>query len=102
MAFDVMVLWVFLRALGHAPGAAPLVLGYLIGYLANMIPIPGGIGALDGGLVGAFTVYGVTGTAATSAVLAYHAVALTVPLVIGTIAFLVLRRELDEPVPDTA
>jgi uncharacterized protein (TIRG00374 family) len=102
MAFDVMVLWVFLRALGHAPDAAPLVLGYLIGYLANMIPVPGGVGALDGGLVGALTVYGVGGTVATSAVLAYHAIALGVPLVIGTIAFLVLRRQLAEPVPDTA
>jgi uncharacterized membrane protein YbhN (UPF0104 family) len=101
LGFDILVLWVFLRALGHAPDAAPLVLGYLIGYLANMIPIPGGIGALDGGLVGALTLYGVAGTAATSAVLAYHAVALMVPLVIGALAFLMLRRELDEPVADT-
>jgi uncharacterized membrane protein YbhN (UPF0104 family) len=98
LAFDIMVLWVFLRGLGGQPDASPLVLGYLIGYLANAIPIPGGIGALDGGLVGALAAYGVGGATATSAVLAYHAIALAVPLVIGTIAFVLLRRQVAEPI----
>jgi uncharacterized membrane protein YbhN (UPF0104 family) len=75
------------------------VLGYQIGYIANAVPVPGGIGALDGGLIGALVLYGVNATAATTAVLVYHAIWLLVPLVIGTVAFLLERPHLDEPLP---
>ena len=50
---DIAVLWLAIYALGYEVPVAPLVLAYLIGYLANAIPIPGGIGVLDGGLAGA-------------------------------------------------
>jgi uncharacterized membrane protein YbhN (UPF0104 family) len=100
LAFDIMVLWVGFRAFGHAPGAATLVLGYLVGSMANAIPVPGGIGALDGGLVGALVLYGANATSATAAVLIYHAIWLFVPLVIGTVAFLFERPHLHEPLPE--
>jgi uncharacterized protein (TIRG00374 family) len=102
LAFDIMVLWVCFLAFGDPPHAAALVLGYQIGYLANAVPIPGGIGALDAGLVGALVLYGVDATSATAAVLVYHAIWLFVPLVIGTAAFLLLQRNMDEPLPDVA
>ncbi|HWF51838.1 MAG TPA: YbhN family protein [Solirubrobacteraceae bacterium] len=100
LAFDIMVLWVGFLAFGHAPGAATIVLGYLVGSMANAIPIPGGIGALDGGLIGALVLYGAGATTATAAVLVYHAIWLLVPLVLGGVAFLLERPHLEEPLPE--
>jgi uncharacterized membrane protein YbhN (UPF0104 family) len=60
--------------------------------------VPGGIGGVDLGLVGALVIYHVNVNAATAAVLAFRAVSLWVPAVVGGIAFVFLRRTLaDEP-----
>jgi uncharacterized membrane protein YbhN (UPF0104 family) len=56
--FDVAALWLAFRALGSAPPFGAVVMGYLVGMAANALPIPGGIGAVDLGLVGMLTVYG--------------------------------------------
>ena len=48
--FDIGVLIACFAALGHTPPLAVVVLAYQIGYLSNLIPVPGGIGALDGRL----------------------------------------------------
>jgi uncharacterized protein (TIRG00374 family) len=85
-------------ATGHVPPLAAIVLAYQIGYLSNMIPIPGGIGVLDGSLVGMLVLYGASATTATAAALVYHAIALWVPAMWGTVAFLVLRRTRGTPV----
>lgn len=97
LLFDIAVLYVCLDATGHAPPVAAVVLAYQIGYLANIIPVPGGIGVLDSGLIGMLVLYGASATDATAGVIVYHAIALWVPTVIGTIAFLLLRRTLHEP-----
>ena len=97
LLFDIAVLWACFRALGASPPIAALVLGYQVGYLANVVPVPGGIGALDAGLVGMLVLYGIDATQATAAVLAYHAIALWVPTLIGTVAFVFLRRQLRHP-----
>jgi uncharacterized membrane protein YbhN (UPF0104 family) len=93
---DMAVLWVSFRAFGHTPPVAALVLAYLIGYLANIIPIPipGGIGVMDTGLIGALVLYGSPAIPAAAAVLLYHAIALWIPTVGGTIGFLAARRDL--------
>ncbi|HTX12304.1 MAG TPA: lysylphosphatidylglycerol synthase domain-containing protein [Solirubrobacteraceae bacterium] len=93
---DIAVLWVSFRAFGHPPPAAALVLAYLIGYLSNMIPIPipGGIGVLDTGLLGALVLYGSPAAPAAAAVLLYHTIALWLPTAGGTLAFLRARRDL--------
>jgi uncharacterized membrane protein YbhN (UPF0104 family) len=54
---DMAVLWISFEATGVAPPVAVLVLAYLIGYLANVLPVPGGIGILDSGIVGALVLY---------------------------------------------
>jgi uncharacterized membrane protein YbhN (UPF0104 family) len=100
LVFDIAVLWVCFLAFGNTPEVAALVLGYQVGYLAAAIPIPGGIGVLDGGLIAALVLYGVDATSAATAVLVYHAIWLFVPLLIGTAAFLMVERHLDEPWPD--
>ena len=76
---------------------ATIVLAYQIGYLSNLIPIPGNIGILDGSLVGIFVLYGTSATLATAATVVYHAVALWVPAMWGTVAFVILRRTRDRP-----
>lgn len=92
--FDIAVLWLVLRGLGEAPSVAALVLAYTIGYIANMLPIPGGIGVLDAGLAGALTLYGVSPAHAAAAALVYHAIALWVPSLGGLIGYLRVRPRL--------
>ena len=92
LVFDILILWATFHAFGAAPPLAILALAYLIGELGGLIPIPGGIGGVDAGLVGTLVLYNVPITAATSAVLAYHAIALWVPAILGSAAFLSLRR----------
>jgi hypothetical protein len=67
-------------------------MAYLIGELGGLIPVPGGIGGVDAGLVGTFVLYNVPITVAASAVLAYRAIALWVPAILGSAAFVSLRR----------
>lgn len=94
LVFDVTILWATFRAIGPAPPLGPLAMGYLIGELGGLIPIPGGIGGVDAGLVGTLVLYHVPLTAAAGAVLAYRAIALWVPAIVGSAAFVALRRTL--------
>jgi uncharacterized membrane protein YbhN (UPF0104 family) len=94
LGFDIAVLWLCLTALGHAPSVPALVLAYNIGYLANTLPIPGGIGVLDAGLTGALALYGIAPAHAAAAVLLYHAIAVWVPGTGGLVAYLRLRTRL--------
>jgi len=89
-----MILWATFRAFGASPPLAIVWIAYLIGELGGLIPVPGGIGGVDLGLVGSLVLYNVPVTAATSAVLAYRAIALWVPAVLGSAAFVALRRTL--------
>jgi len=94
LAFDVMILWATFHALGPAPPLAILWIAYLIGELGGLIPVPGGIGGVDAGLVGTLALYNVSLASAAGAVLAYRAIALWVPAIVGGVAFLALRRTL--------
>lgn len=91
LLFDIAVLWACLRAFGaHVPVLA-LIVGYQIGYLANLVPIPGGVGVLEGGLLAALLLYGLPVAPTAAAVILYHAIALWVPTLGGTIGFVRLR-----------
>jgi len=96
--FDIGVLVVCFWATGYVPPLATIVLAYQIGYLSNFLPIPGGVGVLDGSFVGMFALYGVPVAPATSATIVYHAISLWVPATWGTIAFLLLQRNRRQPV----
>jgi uncharacterized membrane protein YbhN (UPF0104 family) len=98
LAFDIAALGATFAAAGRPIAAAPLVLGYLIGYLANLIPIPGGFGVLEGGLAGCLIAYGAPPVQAAAAVVIYHAIAFWIPSLGGLAGFALLRRRLvDEP-----
>jgi uncharacterized membrane protein YbhN (UPF0104 family) len=94
MAFDVAVLGMTFRAFGASPAVGVLALGYLIGQLGGNIPIPGGIGGIDAGLIGTFALYHQPLAVTTAAVLLYHAIALWVPAALGSVAFIRLRNTL--------
>jgi uncharacterized membrane protein YbhN (UPF0104 family) len=94
MVFDLAVLGAAFAAFGHSPALGVLVLGYLIGQLGGNIPIPGGIGGIDGGLIGTFALYHQPLAVTTAAVLVYHAIALWLPALIGSVAFVQLRGTL--------
>jgi uncharacterized membrane protein YbhN (UPF0104 family) len=103
LVFDIAVLWVCFRAFGDPPPIAALVLGYQIGYLTDIIPVPGAVGVLDGGMIGALVLYGADATTAAAAVLVYHAIVLAVPVAVGLVALLLLPRTASLPtVPRTA
>ena len=94
LGFDIAVLWTCLHAFGDNTSVPAIVLAYNIGYLANALPVPGGIGVLDAGLAGALVLYGASPVAAAAAVLVYHAIAFWVPGLGGVLAYLRLRPRL--------
>jgi uncharacterized membrane protein YbhN (UPF0104 family) len=94
LGFDIAVLWCTFRALGSTPSVGALMIGYLIGYLATTIPIPAGIGVLEGGLAAVLVLYGTPATRTIAAVLVYHAIAFWVPSLGGVLAYARLRGPL--------
>lgn len=94
VTFDLAVLGVCFLAFGYSPPLGVIALGYLIGQLGGNIPVPGGIGGLELGLIGTFALYHQPTATTTAAVLVYHAVALWVPGVLGSVVFVQLRRTL--------
>jgi len=96
--FDVAALYACLLAYGSAPSFWAVSMAYLVGMLANSLPIPAGLVAVEGGLFGMLLLFGVRpGSLVLAAVVTYRAVSLWVPALIGSAAFLSLRRELARP-----
>lgn len=94
--WDNAVLWATFHAFGVSIAVTTILMGYLIGQLGGALPIPGGIGGIDGGLIGAMIVFGAPAAAATAAVLIYRVILFWLPLIGGGIGFVMLRRELAE------
>ena len=90
--FDIAALWASFRAFGASPAIAVVVMAYFVGQLANAIPLPGGIGGVEGGMIGAFIAFGVNGSVAILAVLSYRALSFWLPTVPGAFAYFQLRR----------
>ena len=94
LAFDIAALEAAFHAFGAAPQTGDFLLAYVLGQLGGLVPIPGGVGGTDGGLVAALALYGTPLASATAAVLAYRAFQLGLPALSGTVAFARLRRTL--------
>ena len=58
--------------------------------VANLIPLPGGVGGVDAGLLGAFALFDVSHVFAP--VLLYRVLAFWLPIPPGIVAFLQLRK----------
>ena len=99
LGLEILILWLALLAV-HAhptPGFAIVVMAYIIGALGGSLPLPANAGTI-GGIAGMLIVYGVHHDPAVAAVLLHQAIGLLVPLAGGTIAYIIIRRELG-PLP---
>jgi uncharacterized protein (TIRG00374 family) len=96
-AWDNAVIWATFHAFGLSPSLAVILMGYLIGQLGGLLPLPGGLGGIDGGLIGTLIVYGTPAAATAAAVLVYRVILFWLPLMVGTVAFVSLRRGLNNP-----
>jgi len=97
--FDNLALLACLAAFGHAPSFWVVAMAYLVGMLANSLPVPGGFVAVEGGLVGMLLLFGARpASQVIAAVVIYRAISLWIPALIGSLAFLSLRRDIGKPV----
>jgi uncharacterized protein (TIRG00374 family) len=94
-AFQVAVLWAAFRAFGDAPPFAVLVQAFFCGMLGNLLPMPGGVGGVEGGMIGALVAFGVDGGLAVVAVLVFRAFTFWLPLIPGVIAYFQLRKTVE-------
>jgi putative heme transporter len=99
-ALDIAVLGACFHAFGAAPPPAVVAMAYFTGMLGNVLPLPGGLGGVEGGMIGAFLAFGVDGGLAVAAVLSYRAFAYWLPIIPGAVAYLrLLRTVADWPSP---
>jgi uncharacterized protein (TIRG00374 family) len=92
--FDNLALLATYHAVGHTPPLSIVLMGYLIGQLGGLLPLPGGVGGIDGGLIGVLVLYGAAVAPTVAAVLAYRLILFWVPLILGAPAFLTLWRRM--------
>jgi uncharacterized protein (TIRG00374 family) len=94
-AFQVAVLWAAFRAFGDAPPLAVLTQAFFVGMFGNLLPMPGGVGGVEGGMIAALAAFDVDAGQAVVAVLVYRAVAFWLPMIPGVIAYFQLRRTVE-------
>jgi uncharacterized protein (TIRG00374 family) len=94
-AFQILVLWAAFRAFGSSPPAAVLVQAFFVGMLGNLLPLPGGVGEVEGGMIGALVAFDVDSGLAVVAVLVFRAFTFWLPLLPGVVAYFQLRRTVD-------
>ena len=101
-AFDIAVLWACFHAFGKPPPAGVLGMAYFTGMLANLLPLPGGLGGVEGGMIGALIGFGVDDGLAVAAVLSYRVFAYWLPILPGALAYVGLVRIVRawEPTPN--
>ena len=91
-AANIAILWASFQAIGVDVPGAVLVQGFFVGMVANLAPTPGGVGAVDAGMIGTFVLFGLPGSAVIPAVLIYRLVAFWLPIPPGIVAFFQLRK----------
>ena len=91
--FDYLALLAALRAVGADPRPSLVLLAYAVAKVLAMIPLtPGGLGFVEGGLVGTLKLAGVPAGDALAATLVYRTVSYWLPLAAGGIAYVLFRR----------
>jgi uncharacterized protein (TIRG00374 family) len=90
--FDISVLWAMFHAFGSPPAFTVIWMAYFVGTLGNLLPLPGALGGVEGGMIGAFAAFGVNLELSVLAVLSYRAISFWLPTFPGAIAYFQLRR----------
>jgi uncharacterized protein (TIRG00374 family) len=92
-ACNIGILWAAFHAYDvHVP-LGVVVQGFFVGMVANLFPLaPGGVGAVDAGMIGTFVLFGLPSSEVFAAVLTYRLAAFWLPIPPGIVAFFQLRR----------
>jgi putative heme transporter len=90
--FDISVLWAMFHAFGSPPPFTVIWMAYFLGMFGNLLPLPGGLGGVEGAMIGAFAAFGVEFNLAVVAVLSYRAISFWLPTPLGGVAYIQLRR----------
>jgi uncharacterized membrane protein YbhN (UPF0104 family) len=93
-AADIATLWVCFEAYGEPPAIATLVLCYFLGQMGNLLPLPGGVGGTEGGMVGALAASGVDAGLSLLAVVSYQLISTYLPALPGLASYVILRRRM--------
>jgi uncharacterized membrane protein YbhN (UPF0104 family) len=88
--FDIAVLGSCFRAFGTTLPVALLIMGYFLGTLGSLVPVP--IGGVEGGMIGAFVAFGIPADQALVGTLAYSAIAFWLPALPGVGGYIALGR----------
>jgi uncharacterized protein (TIRG00374 family) len=92
-AANIAILWASFHAFDVSVPLGVVIQGFFLGMLANLIPFaPGGVGAVDAGMIGAFVLFGLPSSEVFAAVLTYRVIAFWLPIPPGIIAFFQLRK----------
>jgi uncharacterized protein (TIRG00374 family) len=90
--FDITALGLSFAAFGGHPAVAVVVLGYFLGQLGSLLPLPGGIGGVEGAMIGSFVAFGTSADQTIVSVLAYRAISFWLPTLPGIAGYVLLRR----------
>lgn len=89
---DMLSLWFLFVAAGYGIRFGPLLVGFSLPQVVGRI-VPGGVGLVEGGMVGLFSALGVPASTGVVVVLAYRVLSFWLPLAVGApFAFLEQRR----------
>jgi uncharacterized membrane protein YbhN (UPF0104 family) len=92
---DLAALWGCLHAFGTPPAFAGVVVSYFVAQLLGALPVPGGVGVVDGGLAGALIAFGASGSLAVVGVIAYRFISYWLPTAPGALAYASLLRTVE-------
>jgi uncharacterized protein (TIRG00374 family) len=90
---NIAILWASFHAFDVSVPLGVVIQGFFLGMVANLFPFaPGGVGAVDAGMIGAFVLFGVPSAEVFAAVLTYRVIAFWLPIPPGIVAFFQLRK----------
>ncbi len=92
-AAQIGILWASFQAFNVDVPFGVVIMGFFVGMVANLFPLaPGGVGAVDAGMIGAFVLFGLPEEEVFVAILTYRVIAFWLPIPPGIIAFFQLRK----------
>jgi uncharacterized protein (TIRG00374 family) len=92
-AANIAILWASFHAFDVSVPLGVVIQAFFLGMLANLFPFaPGGVGAVDAGMIGAFVLFGLPSAEVFAAVLTYRVIAFWLPIPPGIVAFFQLRN----------
>jgi uncharacterized protein (TIRG00374 family) len=90
---NIAILWASFHAFDVSVPLGVVIQGFFLGMVANLFPFaPGGVGAVDAGMIGAFVLFGLPSAEVFAAVLTYRVIAFWLPIPPGIVAFFQLRN----------